>query len=613
MTRVQQKVSLLVRSAAILVLGAGLLLASPNLANASTPSTFTPGSLVNDTSGHPLEAHSPGIIKVGATYYMFGEDVSGYTSTTYQFKNINCYSSPDLLNWSFVNAVLTEQASGDLGPGRIVSRPHVLYNTSTSTYVLVAHGENSAYTEGSVLTATSSTVCGNYTYQGKYNPLGHNSRDLGVFQESNGTAYIIYAGDSNSDIRIDELASNYLSVTSNVFTFSQGSREAPTMVKRNGVYYLALSATTGYETNANVYVTATSLSGPWTPERGLAPGSSNTYDTQVVAIIPIQGAAHSSGDLSYVYVGDKWDQNNLADSRYEFLPLGFGAANSMRLDWYASWTLDLTTAAIQGSRTRLVDDQTTGAGQFQYSFSSGWTSCACDTGEFDGTEHYSNTAGASYTLSFTGTGATLYGLKASNDGDFTVSIDGSSTVTTVHTYNAATLRIVPLYNVSGLSYGVHSITATVVGNGYVGADAVAVLGPNLVINDSATGTASNQFNFQSRASWSYENDAAVIGDLGGDEHYSNVASALYQVAFTGTGVRVNSPVGPGDGFASYSIDGGTGTTVDLFSTVFESNYVPFTVSGLSSGPHTLTVTVTGTHNASSTNNYVGADSVEIIP
>jgi hypothetical protein len=72
--------------------------------------------------------------------------------------------SQNLVQWTFVNELLTLQSSGDLGPNRVVERPHVLYNDATSTYVMWMHIDDSSYAEARAGVATSSSICGDYTY-----------------------------------------------------------------------------------------------------------------------------------------------------------------------------------------------------------------------------------------------------------------------------------------------------------------------------------------------------------------------------------------------------------------------------------------------------------------
>ena len=87
------------------------------------------------------------------------------------------------------------------------------------------------------------------------------------------------------------------------------------MFKANGRYYLISSSTTGSTPDANTYISATSLSGPWTAPASLAPNSPNTYDSQNASILPVTG----SNGTTYIYIGDRWEftmQQSRATSGY---------------------------------------------------------------------------------------------------------------------------------------------------------------------------------------------------------------------------------------------------------------------------------------------------------
>lgn len=120
---------------------------------------------------------------MGSTWYGFGEDKTGETSSDTSFQDIPCYTSTDLGTRTYQGVALARQSSGDLGPGRIVERPKVIYNASTSTYVMYMHIDSTNCSEAKVGVATSSTPCGPYTYRGSFRPLGNLSRDLGLFQD----------------------------------------------------------------------------------------------------------------------------------------------------------------------------------------------------------------------------------------------------------------------------------------------------------------------------------------------------------------------------------------------------------------------------------------------
>ena len=126
-------------------------------------------------------------------YLVIGEDKTNGSP----FQHVNCYSSTNLVEWGYVGALLSQQSSGDLGPNRVVERPKVIYNSSTKKYVMYMHIDSSSYGEAKVGVATSSSVCGAYSYQGSFQPLGYQSRDMGLFQDDDGTAYLL-----SEDVRI---------------------------------------------------------------------------------------------------------------------------------------------------------------------------------------------------------------------------------------------------------------------------------------------------------------------------------------------------------------------------------------------------------------------------
>lgn len=118
---------------------------------------------------------------------MIGEDK---TQGTF-FHNINAYSSTNLVEWTWEGALLTRGTDGDLGPERIVERPKVVYNAHTDTYVMYMHIDNVDYSEARVGVATCKTVVGSYEYKGSFRPLDCESRDIGLFKDDDGSAYLL--------------------------------------------------------------------------------------------------------------------------------------------------------------------------------------------------------------------------------------------------------------------------------------------------------------------------------------------------------------------------------------------------------------------------------------
>ena len=97
--------------------------------------TIIPQTIIKDVNGNTVRALEGSIIQVGATYYWYGEDMTKFQAWYFPFTAITCYSSTDLSHWKFENNVVTSAISGyqTINHG---CRPHVIYNQSTSTYVM---------------------------------------------------------------------------------------------------------------------------------------------------------------------------------------------------------------------------------------------------------------------------------------------------------------------------------------------------------------------------------------------------------------------------------------------------------------------------------------------
>jgi hypothetical protein len=119
---------------------------------------------------------------------MIGEDKSEGSA----FQHVNCYASTDLVQWDFVNALLSRTATeGDLGPGRVVERPKVVYNERTDKYVMYLHIDNDSYEDARVGVAVADSVCGDYEYLRSFRPLDFESRDIGLFKDDDGAGYLL--------------------------------------------------------------------------------------------------------------------------------------------------------------------------------------------------------------------------------------------------------------------------------------------------------------------------------------------------------------------------------------------------------------------------------------
>jgi hypothetical protein len=162
------------------------------------------------------------------------------------------------------------------------------------------------------------------------------SRDDTLFKDDDGKAYFVSAANENADLMLYELSDDYLTIKRQVMRLSTAKREAPAMFKQGGRYYIITSAATGWDPNQAQYFSAASIEGPWTSLTNV--GDSTTYDTQSAYVIPVQGTQATT----YIYAGDRWQDPDLASSKYIWLPLKI-SGTSLSLDYYAEWQLNVTT------------------------------------------------------------------------------------------------------------------------------------------------------------------------------------------------------------------------------------------------------------------------------
>lgn len=103
------------------------------------------------------------------------------------------------------------------------------------------------------------------------------------------------------------------------------------------------------------------------------------------------------------------------------------------------------------------------------------------------------------------------------------------------------------------------------------------------------------------------------GYYDGTATYSSTGGATASFNFTGTGLAVLGMLRTNGGQASISIDGGPPATFDTYANVTRNQAVLYQSGPLSSGAHTVEITVLGTHSAGSTGNSVFLDAFIVNP
>nr|WP_154923765.1 discoidin domain-containing protein [Microbacterium testaceum] len=383
-----------------------------------------------DTDGRHIQAHGGQVVTTeenGQTvYYWYGEDrTKGY----YNSPGVAVYRSTDAKNWTNLGDALRSisQRSDLLQPyfddlydtvddngvertakvdalayhlnsteksdyTAIFERPKVLHNEKTGKWVMWWHADGriepggSTYARSMAAVAVSDSPAGPFRMTGAFRmpnrtdykgcsqyAVPGQARDMTVFQDDDGTAYISYSSEENSSLYVAELNADYTNVLKTVdsdtlgvkqysedgrypYVFADGKEgapvrgedfqivkecgylEAPAIFERDGTYTAIASGATGWAPNPQTYYTTKNLMGTWI--RGVQAGDANE-NTWYASMPDGSDGLLSIGDRNrstfgsqstnvfelepgkFVYMGDRWNEGK-SDSTYVWLPLTVG-------------------------------------------------------------------------------------------------------------------------------------------------------------------------------------------------------------------------------------------------------------------------------------------------
>lgn len=292
--------------------------------------TIENGKQWMDSNGNAVQAHGGNFLHIGDTWYLVGEDRSQSW-----FPDVNLYSTKDFVNWKFEKKIIRNGVtSSELGSERMIERPKLMYCRKTGKYVVWCHWEAKDYSASEAAVFVSDKVNGDYKPVWSGRPLGTKSRDCNIFVDDDGTAYFISTTNENQDLGLFQLSDDYLSAVSETKLFEGDRREAPAVIKINHTYYMMSSACTGWNPNQAKIATSKSLKSGWSQLEDI--GDNIAYDTQASAIMKIKG---TEGTV-YIYVGDRWMDPDLPQSKIIMLPVEFNNGK-MVFNYYDKWKLDI--------------------------------------------------------------------------------------------------------------------------------------------------------------------------------------------------------------------------------------------------------------------------------
>jgi hypothetical protein len=307
-----------------------------------------PGEIWMDDGGKPINAHGGGILYDHGVYYWYGEDKdpeNWYGKGGGRTSWVRCYSSKNLFIWHYEGTVLSavRKEGHDLAPGRVVERPKVLFNRKTGKYVMWMHIDSANYKYARTGVAVSSSAKGPFEYVGSFRPDESESRDMTVWQDDDGTAYLFHSSDGNATLHISRLSDDYLRPAGKFIRVFEGRyREAPAVFKHDGRYYIVSSHCTGWKPNQAEYAVADSMMGEWKvagdPSAGTEEQGKTTFGSQSTYVLPVPGRPGC-----FVFLADRWNADDLPDSRYVWLPLRV-KPDAVKIFWRDGWDFSVFDA-----------------------------------------------------------------------------------------------------------------------------------------------------------------------------------------------------------------------------------------------------------------------------
>jgi hypothetical protein len=284
------------------------------------------------------------------------------------------------------------------------------------------------------------------------------------------------------------------------------------------------------------------------------------------------------------------------------IPISWAVAND-------AYFVTLTPANLGSTTTTASNDTTVGPDYVQYG--SNWGTTGGIPGTYNGTVDWSYTPGATSLIHFAGNQLVLYGIHDVDQGEFSLSIDGSSPVT-VDDYAATRNPNAVLYTSPALDPGPHTATITVLStkdsnsSGYNVAltrfDALQA-----TRQDAAATSGPATFNYGS--GWGVTPGVSDMFD--GTADWSFTGGSAMTITFTGTEFGLHAVNDVDQGYMTVSVDGGTPTTIDDYAPIRDASGVVWTSPMLASGSHTITITATGSHDSRSSGNNIALDSVDV--
>ncbi len=274
--------------------------------------SIRPGEEWRDTNGELIQAHGGAMIYVDGKYYWYGENKEkSVREKDIWHWGVRLYSSEDLYNWTDEGLIIEpdlEDLDSPVHPKSKMDRPHIIYNEKTKKFVMwikIMGTRLDPYMQYMVV-ATADSIKGPFTFVNKMlHPCGMSCGDFDLYVED-GKGYLICER-VHSEMLIIDLTDDFMDVTANYTVHFPRKcppfvREAPAVFKKDGLYYMFTSGTTGKFPNPSEVAVCDSLHGEW-KELGnphIGNHKNTSFDSQISCVFRVAGTD------KFIAMADRW-------------------------------------------------------------------------------------------------------------------------------------------------------------------------------------------------------------------------------------------------------------------------------------------------------------------
>ncbi|PRY55136.1 glycosyl hydrolase family 43 [Arcticibacter pallidicorallinus] len=312
------------------------------------------------TDGRPIYSQGGGVFRFKdpgsgkEKYYWYGvhyKEAETYRNSPNRtlpqasFESVTCYTSVDLVSWTFEAEAMTKAEALPDGKWNWVGRLGVAFVKEIDQYAMfVQHGSE-------VLIALSDVPAGPFKWHQKISMLDRigttNTGDQTVFtDEDTGKSYLVYSyGRGRHKIYVSEIGmkNGKVDLLDCTKIFEGASREGNCMFKYKGKFYMAASNIYGWDGSLAYYLVADDVRGPYRPhnEMLVMEGAEKDYAhvSQTGFFVTLKGSKQET----VVYCGDRWA--NFAGNGLGYnvwVPLSFNGDRPY-FNSLSSWNLDART------------------------------------------------------------------------------------------------------------------------------------------------------------------------------------------------------------------------------------------------------------------------------